>query len=256
VLFPVVGLGHYHYGIMPLRYAMEFPADIAIFTLMVLFLHGARHLRRSRERELRAARLESGLAQAELRSLHLQIQPHFLFNALNTISSTLYEDPARADEMIDRLGELLRASLRTARSDEVSLREELQVLDAYLSLLAARFEDRLTVERDIADDVVSARVPPFLLQPLVENAVRHGGVESRGRGTIRLTARREGDEVVLTVLDDGPGLTPGVQETVGSEGIGLSATAERLQLLYGDEQRFTAATRPEGGFCVEIRLPA
>lgn len=262
LVHPLVGLGDYDYGRMPLRYAMEFPADVAVFTLMVLGLHGSRYLRRSRERELRAARLESGLAQAQLRSLHLQIQPHFLFNALNTISSTLYDEPARADEMIDRLGELLRASLRTARTDEVSLDEELRVLDAYLALLQARFEDRLRVERDIEADLplTSAGVPPFLLQPLVENAVRHGGMETRGRGTIRLGARRDSgsDRLVLTVHDDGPGTgseEADREEANGDRGVGLSATAERLRLLYGDEHTFEAGHDPAGGFRVEIRIP-
>lgn len=263
--FPIVGLGDYDYGRMPLRYAMEFPADVGVFTLMVLAFHGARYLRRSRERELRAARLESGLARAQLRSLHLQIQPHFLFNALNTISSTLYDDPARADEMIDRLAELLRASLRTARTDVVSLDEEVRVLGAYVALLRARFEDRLTFEHAIEEGVGVAQVPPFLLQPLVENAVRHGGVETTGRGTIRLTARRSpngADELVLKVCDDGPGssgrgaASSAVDDEAGTEsGVGLSATAERLRLLYGDGHGFEAGDDPDGGFRVEIRLP-
>ena len=260
LVFPLVGLGDYDYGRMPLRYGMEFPADVAVFTLMVLAFHGARHLRRSRERELRAARLESGLAQAELRSLHLQIQPHFLFNALNTISSTLYDDPQHADEMIDRLAELLRASLRSARTDEITLDEELRVLGAYLELLKARFEDRLTIEREIDDGVGAARLPPFLLQPLVENAVRHGGVETLGRGVVRLGARRDGKHLVLTVHDDGPGPVGALSEDSSnedptSEGVGLSATAERLRLLYGDDHRFEASGNPAGGFRVEIRIP-
>ena len=128
---------------MPLPYLMEFPVDVLIFTLMVLATDISRRLELNRRRQLDAAQLEANLARAELENLRLRLQPHFLFNALNTVSAVMYEDPRRADEVLDRLGELLRASLEQDRIDEVSLAEELAILDAYLAITRARFGDRL-----------------------------------------------------------------------------------------------------------------
>lgn len=253
LLYRLAGFGDYDYGRMPLRYAMEFPVHVVSFVLMVAAIHGVRRVRAAREREVRTARLESNLARAELRNLRLQLQPHFLFNALNTISATMYEDPAAADEMIDRLAELLRASLRTAQTDEVPLATELEVLDCYLAILHARFRERLEVTVEVPAELGGARVPSMILQPLVENAVRHGSLERHGRGAVTVRARRDGDGLVLEVADDGPGIAAG-RDPLGA-GLGLSATAERLHLLYGDRHRLEAGNRPEGGFRVAVRLP-
>lgn len=270
--YPLAGLGDYDYGRMPVRFAMELPYDVLVFVIMAAVVAVADRLRAARERELRTARLEGSLARAELRSLRLQLQPHFLFNALNTISSTMYEDPAAADEMIDRLAELLRASLRTAQVEEVPLAVELEALDAYLGLMKARFGERLEVVLDVDPEARDALVPPMLLQPLVENAVRHGGAEARGRGRIGIAASRRAGDLVLTVEDDGPGAPSRPPEPAGGPepsersgsgaadprrggGLGLSATAERLQILYGAEHRLEAGPSPDGGFRVAIRLP-
>jgi hypothetical protein len=261
--FRAAGLGDYDYGILPIRYAMELPADVLVFWIMVGALHGAARLKAAREREVKAAQLERSLAQAQLRNLRLQLQPHFLFNALNTISATMYEDPAAADEMLDRLAELLRISLKTAQTDEVPLGAEMEALDCYLALMRARFGDRLEVSLAIDSEARGALVPSLLLQPLVENAVRHGGAERTGRGRIAVRAVRAGGELALEVTDDGPGLDAGRRPPAGLDarralpegGLGLSATAERLQLLYGSEHRLEAGAAPGGGFRVGIRLP-
>lgn len=276
IAFRVADRGDYDYGRMPLRYVMEFPVDLGLFVLMVLFFHGLRHLRRARANELRAARLEASLARSEVRSLQLQLRPHFLFNSLHAVSSVMYDEPARADEMLDRLSELLRASLRTARDEEIALGEELRVLDAYLALLDARFGERLRVERRIEDALEDALVPPFLLQPLVENAVRHGGVETGGESMIRITARTEeradGDALHLEVEDqvnnqvldqvlDGGGGRPRRRENDRrgrarreDAGVGLGTTEERLRILYGDAASLEA-TELDDGFRVVLRLP-
>ena len=254
LLYPLAGLGPYDYGVMPLRYFMELPLQAVWFTITVAGLHGWYALAAARARELRDAQLETSLAQAQLRNLRLQLQPHFLFNALNTISSTMYDDPRAADEMLDQLAELLRASLRTAQTDEVPLREELALLDRYLALLRARFGERLEVTFQLDREVSSALVPSLLLQPLVENAVRHGNAERVGRGTIAVRARREEGRLVLEVEDDGPG-DPGNDVDRSPAGIGLAATAERLRLLYGDGQAFDAGNAPGGGFRVRASLP-
>ncbi|HEV8630129.1 MAG TPA: histidine kinase [Thermoanaerobaculia bacterium] len=252
-LYPLAGLGRYDYGAMPLRYAMEFPYDALAFAFAVAALHVLARLRQAREQALRAARLESSLARASLRSLRLQLQPHFLFNALHTVSATMYEDAAAADEMLDALAELLRASLRTVQTDEVPLDEELATLDRYLQLMRARFGDRLQVEVAVDPAVRGALVPSLLLQPLVENAVRHGGAELSGCGRVRVRAWGEEDELRVEVADDGPGCPAGRDPL--ATGLGLGATAERLQLLYGDRQHLQAGNVAAGGFLVSVRLP-
>jgi signal transduction histidine kinase len=259
LLFPLAGLGAYDYGVMPLRYLMELPMQAIWFTLVVAGLHGFAALNAARARELRAARIESSLARTQLRNLRLQLQPHFLFNALHTISAAMYDDPAAADEMLDQLAELLRASLRTARRDEVPLGEELALLDRYVALQRARFGDRLEVRRELGEGIAGLLVPSLALQPLVENAIRHGSAERAGRGVITVRAHRDGARLVLEVEDDGPGMDEEATlaaEARGEHGLGLTATAERLQLLHGDAQTFSAANAPGGGFLVRITLPA
>jgi len=252
VLIPLAGLGRYDYGRMPLRYFMELPVQIVTFTIIVAATHAVRRLRAARERELRTAQLESSLARSELRNLRLQLQPHFLFNALNTISSRMYEDPEAADEMLDRLAELLRISLRTAQTDEVPLTTELETLERYLAIMRARFGDRLDVEVAVEPAARAAVVPSMILQPLVENAVRHGNAERTGRGSIRVRVAREDGALSLEVRDDGPGAAAG--RDVLARGTGLSATAERLHLLYGAAARFEAGNVP-GGFRARALLP-
>jgi signal transduction histidine kinase len=253
VLYPLAGLGPYNYGRMPLRYFMEFPVDVILFCLTIGGLHAFRRARRARERELQAARLEHTLSQAHLRNLQLQLQPHFLFNALNTISSMMYRDVERADAMIERLADLLRASLRTSSANRVPLHEELAVLDDYLAIMRARFSERLDVEIDVEDPAFQALVPPLVLQPLVENAIRHGGVEARGSGRIVVRARCENGSLAIAVEDDGPGPAPGIDPL--DQGLGLRTTAERLRLLYGHEQQLTVGAAPNGGCRVALRVP-
>jgi signal transduction histidine kinase len=252
-LYPLAGLGSYDYGRMPVRYLMELPIDVIGFVAMVGVVRWAASRRERRERELREARLERSLTEAKLANLRLQLQPHFLFNALNTISSTMYRDVGRADELIEDLGDLLRGSLSTGRDDLVPLGRELDWLAAYVELLEARFEERLTVEVDVPDELRWAVVPAMLLQPLVENAVRHGGVESRGTGRIRISGRREDGSLVLAVADDGPGAPEPVDPR--RAGFGLRSVAERLELLYGPEQALDLTSTPETGFTATLRFP-
>jgi sensor histidine kinase YesM len=225
--------------------------------VLVAALHVHAALEEARARDLRAARVEGSLARAQLRNLRLQLQPHFLFNALHTISAVMYEDPAAADEMLDQLAELLRASLRTAQADEVPLGEELALLERYLAIQRARFGERLAVALELEPGTDSLLVPSLFLQPLVENAIRHGNAERAGRGAIAVRARRDDGRLVLEVEDDGPGPAPAVAagSRPGPAGLGLAATAERLQLLYGDAQSFSAGPGAGGGFLVRARLP-
>jgi len=252
VIFRVIGLGAYDYGYMPARYVMEFGEDAISYASFVAVITLYRYYRVTRQRELRTAQLERGLAQAELRNLRLQLQPHFLFNALNTISSTMYDDPRSADRMIGQLSQLLRLSLRTSHSQEVPLRDELEVLGCYLGLMKARFGHRLRADVEAAQDTLEALVPSLLLQPIVENAIRHGNASHASGGTIEVRVERVGTSLHLSVMDDGPGAPAGTD--VFATGIGLSATRDRLRLLYGDGHRFEAGNRGDG-FAVSVTLP-
>jgi signal transduction histidine kinase len=251
VLFPLTGLGPYDYGRMPHRYFMEFPVQFLAYALMVAGVTLADRFRSEREWALRAAQLETQLSRSRLTALELQLQPHFLFNALNTISSVMYEDPQAADEMIGHLAELLRLSLRGDRRSEVTLREEITALDHYLSVMRARFGDGLEVAVEVEESALDVAVPSLVLQPLVENAVRHGGAEAVGRGRVRVRAAREGTELRIEVHDEGPSAS-GREGT----GLGLALTRERLRLLYGDRHTFDASGIPGGGFRVTMTLPA
>jgi two-component system, LytTR family, sensor kinase len=251
-IFRATGMGVYDYGYMPARYVMEFGEDAISYWSFVVVITLYRYYRVTRQREIRTAQLERGLAQAELRNLRLQLQPHFLFNALNTISSTMYDDPRSADRMIGQLSQLLRLSLRTSQAHEVPLREELDMLACYLGLMRARFGNRLRATVVALHDTADALVPSLLLQPLVENAVRHGNASHASGGAIEVRIARVGGTLEISVRDDGPGAPAGID--VFSHGIGLSATRDRLRLLYGDAHRFAAGNR-DGGFEVSMTLP-
>jgi len=201
----------------------------------------------SRNRE----QLEVRLAQAQFQRLKLQLQPHFLFNTLNTITALISQDRVQAERMISRLSELLRQSLRGDSEQEVALERELHMLRHYLEIQQARFADRLRVTFRIASDTQQALVPNFLLQPLVENAIRHGIAPRASGGHIEIEARREGDALRITVSDDGLGAaTPGDK----GEGIGLSNTRARLEHLYGRLQRMQISSAADG-FRVGIEIP-
>ncbi|HEU0186139.1 MAG TPA: histidine kinase, partial [Blastocatellia bacterium] len=172
-VFRLAGMGDYDYGILPIRYFMEMANYLLFYTVSVTLIHLYDHYRESRERELRTAQVEAQLAQAELRSLQAQIHPHFLFNALNTISSVVYEDARAADTMIARLSEFLRHSTNASPRQEVTLQEELNFLNLYLDIMRPRFEDRLRVDLEVGPGVNDALMPKLILQPLVENSIKY-----------------------------------------------------------------------------------
>ena len=252
LIFQLLGMGAYDYGYLPARYVMEFGEDATSYASFVVVITLYRYYRTTRQREIRTAQLERGLAQAELRNLRLQLQPHFLFNALNTISSTMYEDPRSADRMIGQLSQLLRLSLHSSHAQEVPLRDELEVIECYLGLMRARFGNRLRASVAADGEALDALVPSLVLQPLVENAIRHGNASRASGGTIEVRASRSGEALHLEVVDDGPGAPLGTD--VFGKGVGLSATRDRLRLLYGAAHQFEARNR-DGGFAVSIALP-
>jgi two-component system LytT family sensor kinase len=190
-----------------------------------------------KNRHHRIAELERLLGEARLDALRTQLHPHFLFNALNAISAHVERDPQIARWMLDRLGSLLRMSLEHAREREMPLERELTFIACYIDLQKVRFDDRITLATDVAPDVLSALVPSLILQPLVENAVRHGLTTGTAPGRIDIRASRNADLLVLTVKDDGPGL-PADWNAEEGFGVGLSNTRERLERLYGGQQQF------------------
>jgi signal transduction histidine kinase len=252
LLFPTLGLGPYDYGQMPLRYLMELPKGAILYVVILAFVVLLDRYRAAREKELRVAHLEAGLARAQLQNLSAQLQPHFLFNALNAVSSVMYEDVERADRMVVSLSELLRASLRASRDQQIALAEELEVLERYLELMRARFGERLRVRVEVEDDVRGARVPAMLLQPIVENALQHGAPAPPEPAEVVVRARRTGDRLMIEVRDNGPGLRGAVP--IG-KGVGLTNTADRLRALYGDAQSLGFDDSPGGGLVVRVTMP-
>jgi LytS/YehU family sensor histidine kinase len=203
-----------------------------------------------RERALAAAELSSQLSQAQLRALQSQLRPHFLFNTLNAVAEQVHVDPGGADRMVMRLSALLRASLHFSERHEIRLREEIATLAHYLDIMEVRHRGRLTVIIDVPDAIEGALVPAMVLQPIVENAISHGAEPSDHPTVVSVHATRAGDSLVLTVCDDGAGLSGPLRE-----GVGLRNTRERLRQLYGAAQRLTVEPRAEGGVRSEIVLP-
>jgi len=204
------------------------------------------------ERELHAAALETRLTEARLQALQMQLNPHFLFNTLNAIASLMHKDVDAADRMIVRLSELLRYALDSTNEQEVPLRQELDFLGRYLDIQRARFGERLTVTQQIADEVLNARVPNLILQPLVENAIEHGIDPHARPGEIILRALRRDGRLVLEVQDNGGGLAKGLPPV---EGIGLSNTRARLEQLYGPAHQLELKAGSSGGLTVFIDIP-
>jgi len=208
--------------------------------------------RRLRERELRAANLEAQLALAQVQALKMQVHPHFLFNTLHAVTVLIREDPAAATRVVTRLGDLLRLTLSRATTPQVSFRRELELLTLYLEIERTRFHDRLEIAYDVQPATLGALVPDLILQPLVENAIRHGVSPNAGTGRIEVRSRRDGEWLNVEIRDNGAGLTRG---HVRPDGIGLTTTRARLERLYNDQQELTLANLPEGGCVARIRIP-
>ncbi len=200
-----------------------------------------------------AARMGEDLAQAQLRALQAQLNPHFLFNALNSIVTLIGRDPALAQRTVVRLADLLRATLRAGDAQEVALTQELELTRRYLDIEQVRFADRLSVRWDL-DDGLESIVPAFALQPLVENALVHGIARLSGAGTLVINAQRDAHDVVLRVLDNGPGPHTPTQASRGA-GVGLANLRTRLERLYGDAASLTLQVRADGGTEAVLRIP-
>jgi two-component system LytT family sensor kinase len=235
------------------RLASAIASDFLVYLFVAAVLYAIAYAAQSREREIAVAQAEASAARAQLGVLQMRLQPHFLFNALNSVLALVHEDPARADLMIRRLSDLLRHSLSRSEAQEVSLLEELDVVQGYLEIQKIRFEDRLTYEFDIELDTLNAAVPTFLLQPLVENAVKYSMTDADRRTTIEISARARGDTLELAIQDDGPGLP--AEGRPRREGTGIASTRERLQQLFGSRHRLSFSSAAGKGLTVSIDIP-
>ena len=249
----VPGLPTAPFGVMLLA---QFHIQVATFWVILGIGAAFEYYGKYRERELSASQLESRLAQAQLDVLRMQLQPHFLFNTLHTISAFMQEGEIEAaDRMISRLSDLLRLALETAGAQEVPLRQEMDFLRRYLEIQQIRFQDQLRVTIDVPDDLLDAAVPSLLLQPLVENAIKHGVTPRAEGGEVSVRVARDDGDLRIAVRDDGPGLPASSHHPPAGSGVGLANTRARLVQLYGDKHRFTVGNHPDGGALVELSLP-
>jgi two-component sensor histidine kinase len=229
------------------------PWSVFMYFAVLGSVYAFMYFSEAREREAQSARLSAQLAEARLGALRMQLNPHFLFNSLNAIGVLVRDqNTAAASRMLELLGDVLHSVLRSDARHEIPLGEELQFLEQYLAIEQVRFSDRLRVSWSIDDRLRSAVVPGFILQPLVENALRHGVSKRGDLGTIDVGARLDVDTLVLSVTDNGPGFA---QPDSESAGVGLANTRERLQTMYGDTASLSLESKPDEGTVAMIRVP-
>jgi len=228
--------------------------NLLTYWVIVALNHGFYYYEQSRARELAWSRMETDLANAQLQVLNMQLHPHFLFNTLNSISTLISDDPQAARQMVLKLSDLLRASLNKIDQPAVPLQQELELLECYISIEQTRFKDRLAIEKEIDSAALACEVPTMILQPLVENAVRHGIGKHRQADRISIIAQRSNGRLLLevknrvgSVENDGP---------APARGIGLTNTRARLEQLYSSQHSFEIANREGGGVAVKLTLPA
>jgi len=235
--------------------ALRAALDVLVYWSLVGVCQAITLFRSSQERERRAAELEARLTSAKLQALRMQINPHFLFNTLNSIAALVYVNPRAADEMLGDLSELLRRSLDSMEEQEIPLAQELEFIGGYIRIEQKRFGERLRLDQSVPDELLKALVPALILQPLVENAIRHGIEPRRGPGLISIEAKQEDKHLHLIVRDDGRGMPNADLNNSARRGIGLANIQARLQGLYGQDQSFTFRRAEPQGCRVDIHLP-
>ena len=236
------------------QYFKNFDWEMMTYWAIVGGYYTFTYSRQAQDRTLRASQLEARLAEAQLQALQRQLHPHFLFNTLNAISALMHRDVEAADQMLAKLSDLLRMALDQRGGQEVTLKDELEFLQKYLEIEEARFGDRLTVTFDVAPETLDAQVPNLLLQPLVENSVRHAVAVRIEPGRIEIRARQLGETLELVVSDNGPGMPPSRLTSPG-KGVGLANTRSRLERLYGANHQLLFGEPPGGGLIVTVTIP-
>jgi two-component system LytT family sensor kinase len=234
----------------------NFSEGIGIYMLIALSSYAFSYYRRYRESQLRTLQLEAQLSHSQLQALKMQLHPHFLFNTLHSISALLNKDPESARKMITRLGDFLRLTLENSGSQEVTLEQEITFLRCYLEIERIRFQDRLVTRVNVSDQTLDAKVPNLILQPIVENAIRHGIAPRSTPGLIEIGAERRNSTLRIQVRDNGPGLpSHRTSENMFKKGLGLANTEKRLEQLYGAAHLFDLSDHPEGGLLVTLEIP-
>jgi sensor histidine kinase YesM len=230
------------------------PTGFMCYGSILLFGHVIDYYRRFQHEELKASQLETRLAQAQLSALKMQLHPHFLFNTLNSIAALQLKDVKAANRMVALLGDFLRLTLENSGSQEVRLQQELEFLKCYLDIQHIRFQERLSVRMDIEAQTLDAQVPNLILQPIVENAIKHGIAQRAAPGRIEIIAKRVDGKLQVEVKDDGPGIGEVNREGI-KEGLGLTNTRARLSQLYGAAHRLEMADGRGGGVVVTLEIP-
>ncbi|HEX2866277.1 MAG TPA: histidine kinase [Ignavibacteriales bacterium] len=251
-LWPVLGYRQFDYGILLYRYLMEYFKQALVYSLAYMLYRWVKNLWEARQQELRTIQLQEQLTKARLEALQMQLNPHFLFNTLNLISSKMYDDVSVADRLISKLSELLRITLSSATRNIHSLEEELNVLRLYFNIMQERFSEKLKVEINISEDTLSCRVPNLILQPLVENSMKYS-MENLKESIVKVSSLRADGSLVLTVEDNGRGIDQNPGQL--NRGIGLSNTVERLENIYGNRYDFHLENLPSGGLKARITIP-
>ena len=236
------------------RHILQIPSTLFTYYAILGAIYAFDYYGKYRAHELKASQLQAQLAQAQLQALKMQLHPHFLFNTLHAISSLMRRDVEAAERMIARLSDLLRLTLENVGAQETSLRQELEFLESYLEIEKTRFRDRLQVKMDIEPETLDARVPNLILQPLVENAVRHGVAPHAAPGLIEISARLKENKLELQVCDNGAGLPDDRRGRI-KEGVGWGNTRARLEQLYGAGAYFDLSNRDKGGLVVSLTIP-
>jgi LytS/YehU family sensor histidine kinase len=253
VIYPALNLGEYDFGYLPFRILMEYLKQFmgfwTVFAIFTIF-------KMNKEKEairLKTAQLEEQLTKARLETLKMQLNPHFLFNTLNMISSTMYEDIQAADKMLATLSDLLRITLKSSEKGLNRLEKEIEILKLYIDIMKARFKDKLKVSLEIESNTLNAFIPNFFFQPLVENSIKYA-MENLSSTIIKITTNRQNDKLIIKIKDNGPGIHQESRKILNS-GIGLSNTVERLEKLYGNDYDFNWENLEEGGLLLNIEFP-
>lgn len=231
--------------------------DTSMYFLILSAVTARDYSRRFQAEQLKSSELKAALSDSQLRALKMQLQPHFLFNTLNSISALIHDDAATADRMVARLGDFLRLTLESSGENMVSFKQEMDFVNCYLEIEGVRFQDRLVVRQEIAPDVLETDVPNLILQPIIENAIRHGVSRQTGVGHLTIRAQRAGDKLRIEVEDNGPGLPapPPPENDGGNGGIGLSNTRARLAHVYDGNHLFEIKNAVPHGLIVAMEIP-
>ena len=253
ILYPALKMGAYDYGYIPFRIIMEYLKQFGLFWVVFVVHTLTKTFKEKEAHKIKTAQLEEQLTKARLETLKMQLNPHFLFNTLNMISSTMYEDIETADKMIASLSDLLRITLKSSSKGENILAKEIEILNLYIEIMKARFKDMLEIELKIDEEATKALVPNFIFQPLVENSIKYG-MENLTCTKIEVSTQKIEDRLVIKIKDNGPGIQKD-NEAVLNSGVGLSNTVERLEKLYGSNFEFNWQNLKQDGLLLTIEIP-